>query len=154
MSSVTTLLVLSFIYYVFFFKQKTAYEMRISDWSSDVCSSDLESHLPFQKSGRERDRETHQFKEDLDRKFEGEIAHKLAFAARAHRFAIFAGVIGNLLFQLSHSLRREHRIYPFTIQPMHGRVRFSRERTPAFPDQLGERRKGIGRASGREREGK
>src|SRR3546814_4300630 len=26
-----------------FFKQKTAYEMRISDWSSDVCSSDLES---------------------------------------------------------------------------------------------------------------
>src|SRR3546814_3037494 len=30
----------------FFFKQKTAYEMRISDWSSDVCSSDL--HLPVQ----------------------------------------------------------------------------------------------------------
>src|SRR3546814_11903262 len=27
---------------LFFFKQKTAYEMRISDWSSDVCSSDLE----------------------------------------------------------------------------------------------------------------
>src|SRR3546814_4101004 len=30
---------------VFFFKQKTAYEMRISDWSSDVCSSDLMSGL-------------------------------------------------------------------------------------------------------------
>src|SRR3546814_6140578 len=29
------------VYYFFFFKQKTAYEMRISDWSSDVCSSDL-----------------------------------------------------------------------------------------------------------------
>src|SRR3546814_1615819 len=28
--------------YFFFFKQKTAYEMRISDWSSDVCSSDLQ----------------------------------------------------------------------------------------------------------------
>src|SRR3546814_6484133 len=28
-------------YNFFFFKQKTAYEMRISDWSSDVCSSDL-----------------------------------------------------------------------------------------------------------------
>src|SRR3546814_8297973 len=27
--------------FLFFFKQKTAYEMRISDWSSDVCSSDL-----------------------------------------------------------------------------------------------------------------
>src|SRR3546814_16606066 len=30
----------------FFFKQKTAYEMRISDWSSDVCSSDLIGKLP------------------------------------------------------------------------------------------------------------
>src|SRR3546814_12602387 len=30
----------------FFFKQKTAYEMRISDWSSDVCSSDLHSRSP------------------------------------------------------------------------------------------------------------
>src|SRR3546814_5524106 len=31
-----------FFFIVFFFKQKTAYEMRISDWSSDVCSSDLD----------------------------------------------------------------------------------------------------------------
>src|SRR3546814_3984501 len=31
----------SFFLFFFFFKQKTAYEMRISDWSSDVCSSDL-----------------------------------------------------------------------------------------------------------------
>src|SRR3546814_10728593 len=31
----------SFVIDFFFFKQKTAYEMRISDWSSDVCSSDL-----------------------------------------------------------------------------------------------------------------
>src|SRR3546814_9727305 len=31
----------SSLYLFFFFKQKTAYEMRISDWSSDVCSSDL-----------------------------------------------------------------------------------------------------------------
>src|SRR3546814_3164935 len=30
---------------IFFFKQKTAYEMRISDWSSDVCSSDLPVEL-------------------------------------------------------------------------------------------------------------
>src|SRR3546814_6254811 len=29
------------LYFFFFFKQKTAYEMRISDWSSDVCSYDL-----------------------------------------------------------------------------------------------------------------
>src|SRR3546814_3673622 len=33
--------VLVMMYCFFFFKQKTAYEMRISDWSSDVCSSDL-----------------------------------------------------------------------------------------------------------------
>src|SRR3546814_2050681 len=34
--------------FFFFFKQKTAYEMRISDWSSDVCSSDLlSSRIPF-----------------------------------------------------------------------------------------------------------
>src|SRR3546814_7378317 len=32
--------------FVFFFKQKTAYEMRISDWSSDVCSSDLKPRWP------------------------------------------------------------------------------------------------------------
>src|SRR3546814_7856157 len=31
----------SCLFFFFFFKQKTAYEMRISDWSSDVCSSDL-----------------------------------------------------------------------------------------------------------------
>src|SRR3546814_9105884 len=37
----------------FFFKQKTAYEMRISDWSSDVCSSDLDgSARPDTADGR------------------------------------------------------------------------------------------------------
>src|SRR3546814_8153945 len=45
--------------FFFFFKQKTAYEMRISDWSSDVCSSDLATFLnalagvaPMQRNGR------------------------------------------------------------------------------------------------------
>src|SRR3546814_7920002 len=38
---VVVLSVLYLLVFVFFFKQKTAYEMRISDWSSDVCSSDL-----------------------------------------------------------------------------------------------------------------
>src|SRR3546814_2294987 len=33
--------------WLFFFKQKTAYEMRISDWSSDVCSSDLPLLAPY-----------------------------------------------------------------------------------------------------------
>src|SRR3546814_15979924 len=31
--------------FIFFFKQKTAYELRISDWSSDVCSSDLSAEV-------------------------------------------------------------------------------------------------------------
>src|SRR3546814_3150700 len=38
-------MVVCYLYILFFFfKQKTAYEMRISDWSSDVCSSDLVVH--------------------------------------------------------------------------------------------------------------
>src|SRR3546814_6156045 len=40
---------LVFVLFFFFFKQKTAYEMRISDWSSDVCSSDL--HAPHRSAG-------------------------------------------------------------------------------------------------------
>src|SRR3546814_11075254 len=42
---------------IFFFKQKTAYEMRISDWSSDVCSSDLDVRFEtgYNKSGFEID---------------------------------------------------------------------------------------------------
>src|SRR3546814_3803919 len=39
-------------YLFFFFKQKTAYEMRISDWSSDVCSSDLAEHAVGRGNGR------------------------------------------------------------------------------------------------------
>src|SRR3546814_1149952 len=35
------------LYFFFFCKQKTAYEMRISDWSSDVCSSDLQNLPPL-----------------------------------------------------------------------------------------------------------
>src|SRR3546814_8814396 len=35
----------------FFFRQKTAYEMRISDWSSDVCSSDLEAKVRIVVAG-------------------------------------------------------------------------------------------------------
>src|SRR3546814_7263692 len=38
----TVFLYLICFFFVFFFKQKTAYEMRISDWCSDVCSSDLQ----------------------------------------------------------------------------------------------------------------
>src|SRR3546814_8615336 len=40
--------------FVFFFKQKTAYEMRISDWSSDVCSSDLRRRWGARAGGQDR----------------------------------------------------------------------------------------------------
>src|SRR3546814_14445863 len=42
----------------FLFKQKTAYEMRISDWSSDVCSSDLRQ-APAQDQQQDRDQRDH-----------------------------------------------------------------------------------------------
>src|SRR3546814_6364039 len=50
-------LVCWFCLFFFFFKQKTAYEMRISDWSSDVCSSDLlvqldDDRAPDEVAGR------------------------------------------------------------------------------------------------------
>src|SRR3546814_7396337 len=44
--------------FFFFFKQKTAYEMRISDWSSDVCSSDLRLR-PIRPIKNERTRRPH-----------------------------------------------------------------------------------------------
>src|SRR3546814_16044046 len=43
------------IFCFFFFKQKTAYEMRISDWSSDVCSSDLSAQDRIHKRDRTRE---------------------------------------------------------------------------------------------------
>src|SRR3546814_6226344 len=43
-------------FYFFFFKQKTAYEMRISDWSSDVCSSDLPVVVVLADEGLRRQR--------------------------------------------------------------------------------------------------
>src|SRR3546814_2219695 len=59
---------------VFFFKQKTAYEMRISDWSSDVCSSDL--------LGDSVHEDSHRFINDLEQWYGKEIIR-----IRSHRYA-------------------------------------------------------------------
>src|SRR3546814_12885959 len=48
------MIVLGLLYFVFFVKQKTAYEMRISDWSSDVCSSDLDDDTIAEPAGGRR----------------------------------------------------------------------------------------------------
>src|SRR3546814_17636103 len=55
----------------FFFKQKTAYEMRISDWSSDVCSSDLNCNLrcPFCLVDYTNIRTTNRMSEETFRKW-------------------------------------------------------------------------------------
>src|SRR3546814_2925668 len=78
----------------FFFKQKTAYEMRISDWSSDVCSSDLvvqragwaEHDLPRQlclcRIGHEAQRT------QIDAKLLIETAHPLQRAVQPYRLPI------------------------------------------------------------------
>src|SRR3546814_11256008 len=56
--------------FFFFFKQKTAYEMRISDWSSDVCSSDL-ARRRWQRLGEQPGRAGH----DLAELHEGGAEH-------------------------------------------------------------------------------
>src|SRR3546814_16513549 len=48
-------MLLIMILHTFFFKQKTAYELRISDWSSDVCSSDLREMRPARDRHRQRE---------------------------------------------------------------------------------------------------
>src|SRR3546814_4873976 len=60
------------VFFFFFFKQKTAYEMRISDWSSDVCSSDLFDEIGGigvdqmrRFLGRRRDRRFHAREADM-----------------------------------------------------------------------------------------
>src|SRR3546814_3683792 len=69
--------------YCFFFKQKTAYEMRISDWSSDVCSSDLQfPALP----GPEQSRHQHSPIRFLDRHFHtATVHHSSAIKSRHYR---------------------------------------------------------------------
>src|SRR3546814_10487511 len=55
-----------FSVFFFFFKQKTAYEMRISDWSSDVCSSDLTGGYSLYEAKRQRHDNAHPFPSSVD----------------------------------------------------------------------------------------
>src|SRR3546814_4602601 len=54
-SAVFSLVILERLWSCYYFRQKTAYEMRISDWSSDVCSSDLMAGGGVRKAGRRRE---------------------------------------------------------------------------------------------------
>src|SRR3546814_3143715 len=71
-----------FMIFCYFFKQKTAYEMRISDWSSDVCSSDL--FKPFAAI----------YSTFLQRAYD-QVVHDVAIQCLPVRFAIDrAGLVG------------------------------------------------------------
>src|SRR3546814_3249419 len=76
-----------FYLFVFFFKQKTAYEMRISDWSSDVCSSDLQVAQAGEGAGGDVRRQGSGEDEGG-----GEAAHEIAECRRAGDVAAKATV--------------------------------------------------------------
>src|SRR3546814_1331680 len=66
-------------FFFFFFKQKTAYEMRISDWSSDVCSSDLSAQV--RRCRREETASDHRTERRRSRASQTE--HRRIFANRS-----------------------------------------------------------------------
>src|SRR3546814_9230578 len=82
--------------FIFFFKQKTAYEMRISDWSSDVCSSDLITTGDFA---------THRFAATLAKKIDLEPA--LRALRRAWSVATAADLQQALACRLELGSRRD-----------------------------------------------
>src|SRR3546814_4441771 len=82
---------------IFFFKQKTAYEMRISDWSSDVCSSDLPA-LHFLSRRVQRVLRRHRIRVPLLRKQFG-LTPTLAFLRRRAGGAALQRPVARELFQ-------------------------------------------------------
>src|SRR3546814_829573 len=89
----------SLVLLCFFFKQKTAYEMRISDWSSDVCSSDLRNQI-----------EPHRLHVGGERAFAPELAEAVAGAVEGrqieeHAFLVADRDVG-LADLVNHPLQR------------------------------------------------
>src|SRR3546814_7436903 len=82
----------------FFFKQHTAYEVRISDWSSDVCSSDLQ-----RREGEDRDR---------DSEAETTDNPKPSGSRRRHLEVGIGFQVAERLAQLPTDQRRQRRIRP------------------------------------------
>src|SRR3546814_20105746 len=90
--------------FFFFFKQKTAYEMRISDWSSDVCSSDL-AEVQAVEDQEADDPEHHRLR--LPAEESGEHPRTHALVGPAQRVRRGTGLVGNLFVGvLSGGLRR------------------------------------------------
>src|SRR3546814_16367953 len=74
---------------IVFFKQKTAYEMRMSDWSSDVCSSDLYAVLGYSRLNRD----ITSLAEDLQDREEVRAGGRVAFA---RHWSVFGSAIVDL----------------------------------------------------------
>src|SRR3546814_16430614 len=125
----------------FFFKQKTAYEMRISDWSSDVCSSDLVRHhpaIPYEEMP------------DFMRQLRG----RAAIAARALELTVLCATRTNETLKMKWSevnLQTEGWTVPKERMKMN--VEHSIPLPPRAVEIIKERVRGeIGRGAGRERE--
>src|SRR3546814_13042456 len=75
------------VFFFFFFKQKTAYEMRISDWSSDVCSSDLLALGDYRRGVGEDAQHVQRAvgNHELERAAEQEVADQHARLVAPHR---------------------------------------------------------------------
>src|SRR3546814_482030 len=109
--------------YFFFFKQKTAYEMRISDWSSDVCSSDLDrraagsvgNHVDFiaafqrgaQREGGVADFRPQARNDDLLAAAGGQRVAHILVVPGVHRGALEDLVLGEDLQQFGIGMARE-----------------------------------------------
>src|SRR3546814_8607868 len=71
--------IISYCSSLFVFKQKTAYEMRISDWSSDVCSSDLFCIVPYTRG------------EEISRPFDDVLAEVVSLVDQGVKEITFLG---------------------------------------------------------------
>src|SRR3546814_3850581 len=86
----------------FFFKQKTAYEMRISDWSSDVCSSDLVSRRAVLEESRAEQRS-----ELIENLREGQVLKGVVKNITDYGAFIDLGGVDGLLHEIGRATGRE-----------------------------------------------
>src|SRR3546814_9926508 len=96
------------VVFFFFCKQNTAYEMRISDWSSDVCSSDLGLHAPVHEAHAQLGQ---RLRQQFERALRGRRDDLLGLVDdRAHpvRLATFGARRADAFDQLRAPLRAQH----------------------------------------------
>src|SRR3546814_6802536 len=91
----------------FFFKQKTAYEMRISDWSSDVCSSDLRSVEKLFGMTFFLDKPNPRRLNSWRAKAQQEAAEQAGYAFHSYAQAKFSGIIERIAKQIGRASCRD-----------------------------------------------